>query len=82
MDRQTVDRQTVDRIWLAECNYIHCDSPSEEQGHVPMATAAWHVWEMKGRHDYGWNLVWPLGANPQKEISYHCPGDLVGLHQM
>lgn len=25
----------MDRRWLAECNYIHWDDPSEEQGQVP-----------------------------------------------
>lgn len=28
----------MDRRWLAECNYIHRDDPSEELGQGPMAT--------------------------------------------
>lgn len=27
----------MDRRWLAECNYIHWDNPSLEQGHLPTA---------------------------------------------
>lgn len=36
VDRQTVDKRWTGR-WLAECNYIHRDDPSEELGQVPMA---------------------------------------------
>ena len=83
VNRQTKDRQTVDRRWLAECNYIHRDNPSLEQGHAP--TAAWPIPRLGDLEEgmaYGWNLVWPLGADPPKERNHRDPGDLVGLRQM
>lgn len=84
MDRQMVDRQTVDRRWLAECNYIHWDNPSEEQEHVPMAIdVGAHVDEREEGVAVGGIWFGHLGPTPQNRQTNHLfPGDLVGLHQM